>query len=74
MSSYGNKRDFKKIDLYVKHAEHLPFAYFGSTNWSRTCREAKAKLIEKYGFPEKDVRAWFSTDSKRPKGLKQVQL
>ena len=37
---YGDKRDYRKIDIY--HGAQ----YVGSTTWARTCREAKERYIE----------------------------
>ena len=43
MLSYGDKRNYRKIDLFYNGA------YICSTTWSRTCREAKAALLENNG-------------------------
>lgn len=32
--TYGNKRDYRKIDLFVNGR------YYASTTWARTCKEA----------------------------------
>lgn len=42
--AYGNKRDFPKIDLYDQNGR-----YIGSTNWSKTLKEAREKAAEKFG-------------------------
>lgn len=44
--SYGNKRDYRKIDIYVNGS------YVCSTTWAKSCREAVAKYIEQH--PEHD--------------------
>ena len=43
MLSYGDKRNYRKIDLFYDGA------YICSTTRSRTCREAKAALLENNG-------------------------
>lgn len=45
--TYGNKRDFPKIDLFVRRkadGPKAPWVYAASTAWARTCREA----VERY--------------------------
>ena len=44
---YGEKRDYKKIDIYVNNT------YVASTTWSKTLEEAKKIYIEKYNIDEK---------------------
>ena len=39
MLNYGDKRDYRKIDLFYGGA------YICSTTWARTCKEAKAVLL-----------------------------
>ena len=43
MLNYGDKRDYRKIDLSYDGA------YICSTTWGRTCKEAKAVLLENDG-------------------------
>lgn len=40
--AYGDKRNHRKIDIFVDGS------YVGTTTWSRTCREAKQKFLEKH--------------------------
>ena len=47
---YGEKRDYPKIDIYRDGA------YVGSTNWSRTLREAKDRYLACVGAPRNSVR------------------
>lgn len=58
--SYGNKRDYHKIDLWLKRPDGT-CEYLCSTTWARTCREAKAHYLDsnpaKVGL---DVRANFA--------------
>ena len=53
IEAYGDKRDYKKIDIYVDGK------YEVSTTWAKNCKEA----IEKYKAEnpdDKDVKAFFS--------------
>jgi hypothetical protein len=38
--AYGDKRDNRKIDLYVRKHGDKAWTYATSTTWARTCREA----------------------------------
>lgn len=42
--NYGNKRDYPKIDLYLKRKEGP--LYLCSTTWAKTCKEAVARYVE----------------------------
>ena len=48
MTIYGDKRDFKKINIFTAHhdGEQKYFAYAASTTWALTCKEAKQKFYE----------------------------
>lgn len=52
---YGDKRDYKKIDIYVNGK------YDGSTNWAKTCKEA----IEKYKKTNPDAKNVTAKFSKK---------
>jgi hypothetical protein len=39
MAKYGDKRDYRKIDIYVDGK------YVATTTWSKTLREAKARFF-----------------------------
>ncbi len=39
--AYGDKRDYPKIDIYLKSDSQLGHRYLASTTWVKTCREAK---------------------------------
>lgn len=41
-TTYGNRRDYRKIDLYVRRIGETTWRYAVSTTWVRTCREAVA--------------------------------
>ena len=45
--AYGDKRDYKKIDIYLKNKGGSSH-YLASTTWSKTCKEAVAVYREKY--------------------------
>lgn len=52
---YGDKRDYKKIDIYYKGE------YKGSTTWSKTCKQAKEIYCETWEITDKEnVKARFS--------------
>ena len=42
--AYGDKRDYRKIDLYVYSESTKRWEYVGSTTWAKTCREASQRL------------------------------
>lgn len=44
MAQYGNKRDYRKIDLYVYSDALKRKEYVGTTTWSKTCKEARERL------------------------------
>lgn len=51
---YGEKRDYPKIDIYVKGK------YVCTTTWSRTCKEAKERYFVKYHIPLADIKTRFA--------------
>jgi hypothetical protein len=55
---YGNRRDYRKIDLYTMSPSTGEWQYVASTTWSRTCREAAAHF--KRLHPEQTVKAHFA--------------
>jgi hypothetical protein len=55
---YGSKRDYPKIDLYVRDASGKGWKYVVSTTWAKTC----AIAVDAYqpmlnGVPVFEVRA-----------------
>lgn len=44
---YGDKRDYRKIDIYTQIGFSDGYKYQGSTTWSATCREAKERFLER---------------------------
>ena len=42
---YGTKRDYRKIDLFLKQ-EDRSLRYVCSTTWSGTCKEAAKSFAE----------------------------
>lgn len=55
--TYGDKRDFPKIDLYTRQPEG--FVYVACTTWARTCREARERYAAGCAVPLADVKASF---------------
>lgn len=58
-------KTFKKIDLYIKREMQdgtRAFKYVCSTNQSKTCKEAKRKFCEEYGFLEENAKAKFAKE------------
>lgn len=45
--TYGDKRDYRKIDIYVQIGFSDGYKYVATTTWSATCKEAKAKFLER---------------------------
>jgi hypothetical protein len=43
---YGDKRDYRKIDIYKRDALTGRYAYICSTTWARSCREAMARYCQ----------------------------
>lgn len=56
--SYGNKRDYPKIDMSVR-GDNGEWRYAASTTWAKTCKEAKERFAAVRGIQVKDVRAHF---------------
>lgn len=51
--TYGNKRDYPKIDIYDKDSNGQA-VYIASTTWAKTCKEA----VERYNAnPDKKLLA-----------------
>jgi hypothetical protein len=57
--TYGDKRDYPKIDIYVRGSKQYGpayadnYCYARSTTWAKTCREA----VEQYLKAHPDVEA-----------------
>lgn len=57
--AYGDKRDYREIELYV-HVGNGEWRYSATTTWARTCKEAKARFLAWHGnLREGDVKASF---------------
>jgi len=57
---YGNKRNYKKIDIFLKDLKGF-YTYEISTNWSKTCKEAKSRFLKRHNYLDKtQVKAKFS--------------
>ena len=56
----------RKIDVYVVTSTRpIRLAYKHSTQWYRTCREAKESAARHYGLPVDSLRAYFDPEGKR---------
>lgn len=40
-TNYGDKRDYRKIDILTYNTFNEKWVYVGTTTWSRTLKEAK---------------------------------
>lgn len=56
--TYGNKRDYRKIDIYTMSPSTGKWQYVATTTWAKTCREAVARF--KALHPEQTVKAHFA--------------
>lgn len=45
----NEKKNQRKINIYLKDLKGF-YRYESSTNWSKTCKEAKAKFLEKENY------------------------
>lgn len=59
--TYGNKRDYRKIDIYVKNAGGKTYNYVASTTWCNTCKEAAKRYADKVKIQPAYVKAFFNT-------------
>jgi hypothetical protein len=50
----------RKIDIYIDRQGYGAWEYFGSTNWHKTCKEAKAYMVNQYGYSENLVKTAFA--------------
>jgi hypothetical protein len=62
---YGNKRNYKKINLFCKHegkigADQFLNSYVGSTTWARNLRVAKEKASESLGVDVSRIVAQYA--------------
>ena len=64
MVSYGDKRDYPKIDLFVFSEGLKRWEYVGTTTWSRTCREAADNLAKLHpNLARSNIRGQFQRDA-----------
>jgi hypothetical protein len=59
--AYGDKRDNRKIDLYVRKHGDKAWTYATSTTWARTCKEAVANFQPVGPGVTFDVKARFAS-------------
>lgn len=43
--TYGNKRDYAKIDIFIYNNKTGIFDYYCTTTWSRTLKDAKKRFL-----------------------------
>lgn len=48
--AYGDKTNYPLIQIWRKYANDRRdgWRYYGVTSWSKTCKEAKARFLDKY--------------------------
>ena len=56
---YGDKRDYRKIDIFVKNVNSGFFDYVCNTTWSKTLKQAKEIYCKKTNTEEKNVSCKF---------------
>ena len=66
--AYGDKRDFKKIDIYYDGK------YMGSTNWAKSCKEAVDKYFEQHKDDVEDISKLKASFSKNESLLEGHQV
>ena len=54
--AYGDKRDYKKIDIYHR----VSGAYLASTNMARTLKEARERAAGPFGTTADKLRAVYA--------------
>ena len=57
--TYGDKRDFPKIDISRRGTKATPPKYLATTTWAKTCKEAIARYAELSGYAASDLTANF---------------
>ena len=57
--TYGDKRDYRKIDLFLKRPGGVQ-SYAGSTTWARNLREAKERFAQANGHAASDLTAAYA--------------
>ena len=50
----------RKIDIFVDRQGYGAWEYYGSTDWHKTCKAAKAMMVEVYGYRPHLVKTRFS--------------
>ena len=43
--TYGDKRDYAKIDIFIYNNQTGIFDYYCTTTWSRTLKDAKKRFL-----------------------------
>lgn len=63
--NYGEKRDYRRIDIYTKDPLTEKFRYHGTTTWARTLRIAKERIMETTGYDRRAVLVTYSDNRSR---------
>lgn len=63
--TYGNKRDYKKIDLFCKHegktgVDQFLNSYVGSTTWAHNLKVAREYMAAKLGVDPSRIVAVYA--------------
>ena len=61
LAPYGNRRNFRKIDIYAK-LHNGGLHYLATTTWARSCKEAREMLVASrpdYGYAASDLVAHY---------------
>lgn len=57
--TYGDKRNYRKIDIYLKRPGGRR-DYLASTTWARNCREARERYAMAHSFAASDLVAHYA--------------
>ena len=60
MKTYGEKRDYKKIDLYRPRPSEPGMYYCGSTTWAHNLRFARERYAACVGIPADQLKAEYA--------------
>jgi hypothetical protein len=56
--AYGDKRDYRKIDIFLRRPGCV-LDYVGSTTWAKNCREARERYAVAHGQAASDLLAYY---------------
>jgi hypothetical protein len=56
------KSEYKKIDIYLRNTKGV-YTYECSTTWSRTCKDAKMRFLQKENYlDQSQVKAVYAKE------------